>query len=71
MKQINLLQSKVRLNSSTHSGLESFKVELKSRDDTIERLREEILILQEKRDAASAEVIISFFYNLINKFRYK
>ncbi len=69
MKQINLLQSKVRLNSSTHSGLESFKVELKSRDDMIERLREEILILQEKRDAASAEVIISFFYNLINKFR--
>jgi hypothetical protein len=69
LKQINLLQSKVRLNSSTHSGLESFKVELKSRDDMIERLREEILILQEKRDAASAEVIISFFYNLINKFR--
>jgi len=57
-----LLQSKVRLNSSTHSGLESFKVELKSRDDMIERLREEILILQEKRDAASAEVITKFFF---------
>jgi hypothetical protein len=63
LKQINLLQSKVRLNSSAHSGLESFKVELKSRDDMIERLREEILILQEKRDAASAEVITWFFFS--------
>jgi hypothetical protein len=43
--------------SSTQSTLESFKMELRSRDDTIQKLRDEILMLEEKRDINLAEVI--------------
>jgi hypothetical protein len=38
-------------------SLEPLKLELRSRDDLIQRLRQEVLILQEKRDLALTEVI--------------
>ena len=37
-------------------SLEPLKLELRSRDDLIQRLRQEVLILQEKRDLVLSEV---------------
>lgn len=51
-------------NSLAHCGLEPLKLELRSRDDLISRLRQEVLILQEKRDLALTEVI---FKNILTK----
>ena len=51
------MQNKLKNNiGSTQNGLESLKLELKTRDDIIQKLRLEVLVLQEKRDQMFAEV---------------
>jgi hypothetical protein len=50
---------KLRNNtSSNQDGFHLIKSELKTRDETIYKLRQEILLLQEKRDLALSEVFI-------------
>ena len=46
---------------STHDHHEILKSELRRRDETIQSLRRDVLNLQEKRDAAVAEVILTGF----------
>lgn len=46
-------------HGSSHSALDSFKTELRNRDDLIEKLRKDILALEEKRDLSIEEVRIS------------
>ena len=48
-------------NGLAHCSLEPLKLELRSRDDLIQRLRQEVLILQEKRDLALSEVTFYYF----------
>lgn len=62
VEDINQLQVKLKMNQSQSKGLDSFKNELKSRDELIQKLRQEILTLQEKRDVALAEVEHFFFF---------
>ncbi len=42
--------------SNTQHGLESLKIEIKSRDELIQKLREEILCIQDKCEIALNEV---------------
>jgi hypothetical protein len=46
----------IQYKNGLSCGLEPLKLELRSRDDLIHRLRQEILILQEKRDLVLTEV---------------
>ena len=56
--QIGALQERVRESQvSTHDHHEILKSELRRRDETIQNLRRDVLNLQEKRDAAVAEVV--------------
>jgi len=48
---------------SSQHGLESLKGELKIRDDLVQKLRQEILDLQEKRDQALTDVSKILFLN--------
>ncbi len=55
--QINQLQAKLRNNvCSNQDGFHVLKAELKARDDSIYKLRQDILTLQEKRDLTLSEV---------------
>ena len=55
--QIGALQSKLRESkSSSHDHHDMLKSELARRDETIQKLRHDVLRLQEKRDAYQAEV---------------
>jgi hypothetical protein len=54
---VNQFQIKLKnAQGSSQLGLESLKVELKIRDDLVQKLRQEILDLQEKRDQALTDV---------------
>ena len=58
-KNIKVNQANQKLKNSQGSsqhGLESLKGELKIRDDLVQKLRQEILDLQEKRDQALLDV---------------
>ena len=58
-KLVDELNQQARLKSSLSTapvGLESLKFELKTRDDIIQKLRQEVLILQEKRDQIYSEL---------------
>ena len=56
-EEVNQLQAKLRNSqSNTQLGLESLKLEIKSRDELIKKLREEILCIQDKREIALNEV---------------
>lgn len=44
-------------HGSTQTALDSFKAELRSRDEMIEKLRNELLSIEEKRDINFAEVM--------------
>lgn len=52
------------VQASAQSSLESFKIELRSRDDLIEKLRDDILKLEEKRDINLTEVKSTLNLNL-------
>ena len=55
--KVNQFQIKLKATQgSTQHGLESLKVELKIRDDLVQKLRQEILDLQEKRDQTLTDV---------------
>lgn len=57
MDELNQQQARLKSNLSTAPvGLESLKFELKTRDDIIQKLRQEVLILQEKRDQIYSEL---------------
>ena len=51
----------IQYKNGLSGGLEPLKLELRSRDDLIHRLRQEILILQEKRDLVLTEVNLYFY----------
>ncbi|KAK0062771.1 myosin-9-like isoform X1 [Biomphalaria pfeifferi] len=56
LDEIGALQEKLREgNISTHDHHEVLKSELARRDDTIQKLRRDVLTLQEKRDSSLAE----------------
>ncbi len=66
-EEVNQLQAKLRSSqSNSQLGLESFKLEIKSRDELIRKLREEILCIQDKREIALNEVcnLIIKIFNL-------
>ena len=66
VSQIGQLQSKLRdSQSSTQDHYEVLKSELGRRDETIQKLRREVLHLQEKRDHYQAEVAIQRNINSI------
>jgi hypothetical protein len=52
----------IQYKNGLSCGLEPLKLELRSRDDLIHRLRQEILILQEKRDLVLTEVNLYFYF---------
>lgn len=55
---MGILQERIRESQlSTKDHHEVLKSELARRDDTIQKLRRDVLQLQEKRDAAVSEVI--------------
>lgn len=57
MDELNQQQARLKNSvSSAPAGLESLKFELKTRDDIIQKLRQEVLLLQEKRDQIYAEL---------------
>ena len=55
------------MQGSSQHGLESLKGELKIRDELVQKLRQEILDLQERRDQALSEVCKFLFLNKIPK----
>jgi hypothetical protein len=53
------MQNKLKFNiGSSQNGLDSLKYEMKTRDELIQKLRHEVLTLQEKRDQIFSEVKI-------------
>lgn len=65
MFKVNQLQIKLKnVQGTSQTGLESLKIEIKARDDTIHKLRQEILEFQDKRDAAAADVSIFLCFKL-------
>lgn len=57
MDELNQQESRYKSNiGSSQVGFESLRFELKTRDDIIQKLRKEVLILQEKRDQIYADV---------------
>ena len=59
--QIGHLQSKLREGTiSSKDNQEVLKSELRRRDETIQKLRRDVLLLQEKRDSHQAEVTKPF-----------
>ena len=58
LDQIGALQNKLRDSQvSSHDHHEILKSELLRRDETIQKLRKDVLHFQEKRDAYQAEVM--------------
>merc|ERR1712226_1178105 len=57
VEEIGLLQNRLKeATNATHNHKDLLKSELSRRDETIQKLRREVLALQEHRDAAMAEL---------------
>jgi hypothetical protein len=62
-EEVNQLQMKLRNSqSTTQVGIESLKYEIKNRDETIKKLRDDILSIQDKREIALNDVTKHFFF---------
>ena len=66
------MHAKLRNNtSSSQDGFHVIKGELKARDDSIYKLRQDILSLQEKRDLTLSEVNTEYFIFFKNLYKDK
>lgn len=64
-EEISQLQIKLKTsNNQTNSGLESLLKEIKTRDELIQKLRADILNIQDKRDSAIVDVKFTINFKL-------
>jgi hypothetical protein len=63
--EVHQLQMKLKsVQTMAQNDLEAFKSEIRAKEECIQKMRQEIMCVQEKRDANLSEVVnLDFFYS--------